>query len=72
LKSISKQRNNKRLSDSALSHAMESADRVIADHEKLQLSQNDWEVFLNALDNPSQPNNVLKKAFQLHQENVIQ
>jgi len=51
---------------------MESADRVIADHEKLQLSQNDWEVFLNALDNPSQPNNVLKKAFQLHQENVIQ
>ena len=63
---------HKTLSDFVLSHALDSADSVIAEHEKLQLSQNDWEVFLNALDNPPQPNKDLKKAFQLHKENVIQ
>jgi uncharacterized protein (DUF1778 family) len=39
-------------------------------HKTLSLSQNDWDVFIHALDNPPKPNDRLKKAFNLHSQHV--
>ena len=63
---------HKSLSEFVLSHALDSANTVIEEHEKINLTQKDWHIFLDALDNPPAPNNKLKEAFKLHKEHVVQ
>ncbi len=61
---------HKSLSEFVLSQALNSADEVIQQQESLALSATDWQVFLDALENPPKPNTKLKRAFKLHAKHV--
>lgn len=56
------------LSDFVLANALAAAGRTIEEREKIVLSAADWEVFLDALDNPPKPNKRLKDALRRHRE----
>lgn len=61
---------HKSLSEFVLGHALHAADEVIQDHETLTLNEADWEVFLDALENPPKPSTKLKQAFAEHKKRV--
>lgn len=63
---------HKSLSEFVLAQALVSAEKIIQEHEAIKLSEQDWEVFLDALENPPRPNEYLRKAFALHQQHVKQ
>lgn len=58
----------KTVTDFVLSNALDAADRVLAEHEVITLSDEDWDVFFDALVNPPEPNENLKRAFQRYRE----
>ncbi len=61
---------HKSLSEFVLGQALHAADEVIHEHETLELSQADWALFLNALEQPPAPNAKLKRAFAEHKRRV--
>lgn len=61
---------HKSLSEFVLGPALNAADEVIHDHEILTLNEADWEVFLDALENPPKPGTKLKRAFTEHKKRV--
>lgn len=61
---------HKSLSEFVLSQALHAADEVIQQHETITLHEADWEVFLDALENPPQPSAKLKQAFAEHKKRV--
>ncbi len=61
---------HKSLSEFVLGQALHAADEVIHEHETLTLNQVDWEVFLDALENPPNPSAKLKQAFAEHKKRV--
>jgi len=63
---------HKSLSEFVLGQALHAADEVIHEHETLTLNQTDWEVFLDALENPPKPSAKLKQAFAEHRKRVQQ
>ncbi|MES9901403.1 MAG: DUF1778 domain-containing protein [Sedimenticola sp.] len=79
LDSLSKQKlerasayTHKSLSEFVLGQALHAADEVIHEHETLTLTQADWGVFLDALENPPKPSAKLKRALAEHQKRVQQ
>ena len=77
LDSLSKQKleraaayTHKSLSEFVLGQALHAADEVIQEHEILTLTQADWGVFLDALENPPRPGDKLKHAFAEHKKRV--
>lgn len=63
---------HKSLSEFVLGQALHAADEVIHEHETMTLSQNDWDVFMDTLENPPKPNAKLKRAFTEHKKRVQQ
>ena len=61
---------HKSLSEFVLGQALNGADEVIHEHETLALNEADWEIFLDALENPPAPNAKLKQAFAEHKKRV--
>jgi len=61
---------HKSLSEFVLGQALHAADEVINENETLTLNQADWEVFLDALENPPQPSEKLKQAFAKRKKHV--
>jgi uncharacterized protein (DUF1778 family) len=61
---------HKNLSEFVLSQALYAADEVIQEHETLKLNEEDWEVFLNALEDSPRPSSKLKQAFAEHKLRV--
>ena len=61
---------NKSLSEFVLGQALHAADTIIHEHETLTLIEADWEVFLDALENPPRPSDKLKQAFAEHKKRV--
>ena len=61
---------HKSLSEFVLGQALNAADEVIHENEALRLNEADWEVFLDALENPTKPSAKLKKAFAEHKKRV--
>lgn len=61
---------HKTVSDFVLGQALLSAEKIIQAHESLILTARDWEVFMDALDNPPPPNERLRKAFALHKQYI--
>lgn len=61
---------HKNLSEFVLGQALHAAEEVIQEYETLTLDQTDWEVFLNALDDPPVPNARLKQALAEHKKRV--
>ena len=77
LDSLSKQKleraaaySHKSLSEFVLGQALHAADEVIQEHETLTLTQADWDVFLEALENPPTPDDKLRHAFASHKKHV--
>ena len=58
------------VSDFVLANAVAAAERVIDSHEKITLSAKDWDVFYDALVNPPEPNEKLRKATRRYRERV--
>lgn len=61
---------HKSLSEFVLGQALHAANEVIHEHETIVLDENDWGVFLDALDNPAKPNTKLRQAYAEHQRRV--
>ena len=61
---------HKSLSEFVLGQALHAADELIQEHETLLLSEADWGVFLDALENPPKPNAKLKRAFAEYKKRV--
>ena len=47
---------HKKLSEFVLSQSLAAAETIISEHEHLTLSNNDWDLFLDALENPPTKN----------------
>ena len=62
---------HKSLSEFVILQALESAEKVIREHESLAFSQSDWDVFMTALETPPNLNKKLKEAFRLHHKTVV-
>jgi len=60
----------KSLSEFVLTNALSSAEKVIREHETLTLSQSDWAVFMDALENPPKPNKKLRQALKSHGQRI--
>jgi uncharacterized protein (DUF1778 family) len=50
--------------------ALREAKRVIEDNQQITLTAEDTTAFLNALDNPPEPNKALLEAIKLHSDNM--
>jgi len=61
---------HKSLSEFVLNQALHAADEVIHEHETVTLNEADWEIFLDALENPPKPSAKLKQAFAEHKKHV--
>ena len=61
---------HKSLSEFVLGQALNAADEVIHENETLTLNEVDWELFLDALENPPEPSTKLKQAFAEHKKRV--
>ncbi len=61
---------HKKLSEFVLSQSLAAAETIIIEHEQLTLSNHDWELFLDALENPPTKNTKLNKATALHEKTV--
>ena len=60
----------RKLTDYCVSAITDAARRTIAEHETLVLSERDRAVFFDALVNPPQLNERLRKAFREHKRRV--
>ncbi len=62
---------HKKLSEFVLSQSLAAAENIISEHEHLTLSNNDWELFLDALENPPAKKEKLNEAIALHKKTVV-
>lgn len=62
---------HKKLSEFVLTQSLAAADSIISEHEQITLSNADWELFMDALENPPVKNAKLKQAMELHKKSVI-
>jgi uncharacterized protein (DUF1778 family) len=62
---------HRKVTDFCMTALTEAAQRTIAEHETLVLSERDRAVFFDALINPPAPNERLQRAFAEHQRRVI-
>jgi len=58
----------KTVSEFVIANTMAAADRVIEEHDRVTLSDQDWDVFYEALTNPPKPNKTLKAAFKRYRQ----
>lgn len=62
---------HKKLSEFVLSQSLAAAETIITEHEQVTLSQPDWNLFLDALENPPAKNPKLTDALALHKKSVV-
>ena len=60
----------KSVTDFVLANAVAAAERVIEAHERITLSDADWDAFYNALINPPEPNKKLKEAVRRYRARI--
>ena len=56
------------VSDFVLRNAIAAAEQVITSHERITLSDADWDAFYRALLDPPEPNAKLKRAMRRHRD----
>lgn len=61
---------HRKLTDFCLTALTEAARRTIAEHETLVLSERDRELFFDALVNPPEPSDRLKRAMAEHMRRI--
>lgn len=57
---------NKTISDFVLENIVPIAEKVIYEHTTIKLSGRDWDKLMEALENPQEPNEALKKAAECY------
>jgi len=62
---------HKKLSEFVLTQSLAAAENIINEHEQISLSNADWALFLDALENPPAKNAKLKEALALHKQSVV-
>jgi uncharacterized protein (DUF1778 family) len=62
----------RKLTDFCLTALIAAARRTVAEHETLTLSEADRQVFFDALINPPEPSERLKRAVAVHKRRVVQ
>lgn len=62
---------HKKLSEFVLSQSLAAAETIISEHEQITLSQPDWGLFLDALENPPAKNAKLTGALALQKKSVV-
>ena len=55
---------NRSVTEFVLANAVEAADKVIAEHERVVLNDHDRDVFFEAIMNPPEPNKALRDAMR--------
>lgn len=58
------------LSEFIVINAAVAADDVLAEQEKITLSETDWTLFYDAMIHPSRPNQALRAAFRRYRNRV--
>jgi uncharacterized protein (DUF1778 family) len=61
----------RKLTDFCMTALTDAARRTIAEHETLVLSDRDRAVFFDALVNPPEPNERLRRAFAEHKRRIV-
>lgn len=56
------------LSQFILKYAVEAAHTIVTQHERITLSNMNFDRFIEALENPREPNDALKTAFARYQK----
>jgi uncharacterized protein (DUF1778 family) len=56
------------ISEFVVASLQAEADRTIRDHEVIVLSPSDSDLFFEALNNPPEPNEALRNAFERHRD----
>ena len=59
---------NKSVSEFVLANAVEAAEKVIGEHEKMVLSDRDRDVFFEAILDPPEPNEALRDAMNWYRD----
>jgi len=62
---------HKKLSEFVLTQSLRAAENIISQHEQISLANADWELFLEALENPPAKNAKLIAALTLHTSSVV-
>jgi uncharacterized protein (DUF1778 family) len=62
----------KSVTDFVLVNAVAAADRIIEGREKVTLSDADWQAFHDALVDPPQPSERLKKAVRRYRQRMAE
>jgi len=62
---------NMTVSAFVVNSALDAASRLISERERLVLEEEDWEVFMEALANPPEPNQALKEAFATYDRLIV-
>ena len=57
---------NTTVSGFVVNSALDAASHLIREHERLVIEARDWDVFLDALLDPPEPNAALRDAVQTH------
>ena len=60
-----------KLSEFVLSQSLAAAENIISEHEHTTLSQPDWDLFIEALENPPAKNTKLTEALAFHKKSVV-
>jgi uncharacterized protein (DUF1778 family) len=58
------------ITDFVVARAVEDAKRVIREHELIVLTEKDQRTFVDALLNPSRPNEQLRAAYRRYQKEI--
>lgn len=61
----------KTVSSFIVSSALEIAEKTVREHETMALSRRDAELFFDAITNPPQPNDRLRKALNEHGRRIV-
>lgn len=59
---------NVSMTDFLLNAARKAAEQVLSESRQITLNQQEWDRFMELLDNPPAPNAALKKAMQRHHD----
>lgn len=59
------------VSEFVLSHALDSAEKLVRAQECISLQPDEFQAFLAALDAPASPNAALQRAIKRHAEQVL-
>ncbi len=62
---------HKKLSEFVVSQSLAAVENIISENEHITLSQADWDLFLDALENPPAKNAILTEALDLHKKSVV-